>query len=300
LRKEQKETIDNLVSVVVATYNMGAYLPETLDSILAQDYPDLEIIVVDDGSTDETDAALAPYGDSPRVRVVKQVNQGQATAKNRGIAESRGRYVAFCDADDTWRADKLSLQVPCFAVDERTGVVFSDITHVDSEGNTLPRPEVRRVGGRITADLLVDNFIPFSSAIVERDILIKMGGFDERLAMSIDYELWLRISVDHLFHYVPEPLMNYRIWEGQMSHRKGKRLDNFFEMFERFLEKWPDAVTEQEKRIAWSHSLVTRGRWHASERRTREAWRDYRTAMSYHFQSSRLWKSVVRLFLGAK
>jgi len=297
---EQRTATGNLVSVVVATHNMGPYLPETIDSILAQDYSDFEIIVIDDGSDDETDEVLASYRESLRIKSVKQANQGQAVAKNRGIAESHGKYVAFCDADDTWRVDKLSLQVPCLATDERIGVVFSDVIHIDSAGKPLPKPEVRRVGGRITADLLVDNFIPFSSAIARRDILEEKGGFDERLAMSIDYDLWLRISVDYLFHYVPEPLMNYRIWEGQMSHRKGKRLDNFFEMFERFLDTWPDAVTEKEKRIAWSHSLVTRGRWHASEGHKGEAWRDYRKAISCDYQSVRLWKSVVRLFLGAK
>ena len=288
---------EGLVSVVTATYNMAGYIGETLDSILTQDYSRLESIVVDDGSTDDTAAVLEPYLATGRVRVVHQANAGQTVAKNRGIAEARGEFVAFCDADDTWRTDKLSRQVAAFRADAEAAVVFSDIRCMDGDGNPYEIPPMHRVGGHITAELLLDNFIPFPTAIVRADVLADVGGFDESLSMSIDYDLWLRISVDHAMHYIPEPLANYRIWEGQMSKKLDERLDNFFRLLERFLAAHPDAVTKAEKDRAWAHALVSRGHWYAREGRRSDALRDYARAMGYHALDERLWRRIGALAL---
>jgi len=286
----------DLVSVVTATYNMAQYLGDTLDSILAQDYPAIESIVVDDGSSDDTPSILARYAKDPRVHVIRQENAGQTAAKNRGIAAARGEFVAFCDADDTWRSDKLSLQVPRFRADQRVAVVFSDMQCVDGNGHPVPLiGPTQRYRGRVTAPLLVDNFVPFPSAVVRGAVLDELGSFDERLTMSIDYELWLRISVRYLFDFEPQPLVKYRVWEGQMSHRTGERLDNFFNLLRRFLAEHPDSVTASEARHAWAHVHVTRGYWHARCGRRREAWRDYEQAMKLRLYDQRLWRRVVSL-----
>lgn len=286
-----------LVSVVTATYNMAGFIAETLDSILAQEYPNLESLVIDDGSTDNTAEVLAPYVATGRVRVIRQENAGQTVAKNRGIAESRGEFVAFCDADDTWRPDKLTKQVAAFAQDENIAVVFSDIHYMDGDGAPYEIQPMQRVGGRITAELLCDNFIPFPSSIARASVLEEVGGFDETLSMSIDYDLWLRISVRYLLHYIPEPLASYRIWEGQMSKKMGERLENFFRLLERFLSENPDCVTQADKDRAWAHVLVTRGQWHAEEGRKGEAWADYRRALGYRFFDERAWRRVAALLL---
>lgn len=284
-----------LVSVVTATYNMAGYIAETLDSILGQNYPHLESIVIDDGSTDNTMDILEPYVAAGRVRVVRQENSGQTVAKNRGIAESRGEFIAFCDADDTWRHDKLTKQVAAFDQNPDIAVVFSDVNFIDANGESCPLPTLKRYGGRITAELLVDNFIPFPTSIARATVLEEKHGFDEKLSMSIDYDLWLRISVDYPMHYIPEPLANYRIWEGQMSKRTGERLDNFFRLLERFLEEHPDCVTQAEKDRAWAHTLVTRGLWHAKEGRKAEALKDYGRAMRHRFFDARLWRCIIDL-----
>jgi glycosyltransferase involved in cell wall biosynthesis len=286
-----------LVSIITATYNMAGYIAETLDAILAQDYPHIESIIIDDGSTDNTMEVLQPYLADPRVRVVRQENAGQTVAKNRGIAESRGEFIAFCDADDTWRQDKLSLQIPHFE-DPAVGVVFSDIICIDGAGEVLDIPPMKRSEGNVTAPLLVDNFVPFPTSVARASVLEEAGGFDENLSMSIDYDLWLRISVKYRFVWVKEPLANYRIWEGQMSKKSGERLDNFFRLLETFLEKYPDSVTEHEKDLAWSHCLVTRGYWHATEGRNQEALQDYGRAMRHHFFDGRLWRRMANLLLG--
>ncbi|MCP4292775.1 MAG: glycosyltransferase [bacterium] len=287
-----------LVSVVTATYNMAGYIAETMDSILGQDYANLESIVIDDGSTDNTAEVLEPYVATGRVRVVRQENAGQTVAKNRGIAEARGEFIAFCDADDTWRQDKLTQQVAAFGLDENIGVVFSDIDCMDGNGDPYEIPPMKRVGGRITGALLKDNFIPFPTSIARAHVLEKVNGFDENLTMSIDYDLWLRISVNHLMHHIPEPLAKYRIWEGQMSKKMGERLDNFFKLLDRFLAENPDCVTQAEKDQAWAHAFVTRGQWHAEEGRKSDAWSDYKAAMGHRFLDERLWRRMGALVLG--
>ncbi len=294
--KEMSQPEKGLVSVITATYNMAGYIGETLDSILAQDYPHIESIIVDDGSTDNTMEVLEPYLKDPRVRVVRQANAGQTVAKNRGIAEAKGEFIAFCDADDTWRNDKLSLQIPRFENPE-VGVVFSNIICVDGEGEVIDIPPMERVGGKISGPLMIDNFIPFPTSVVRAKILEEVAGFDEKLTMSIDYDLWLRISVHHLFAYVEEPLANYRIWEGQMSKKTGERLDNFFQLLERFLLNNPDVVSQAEKDRAWAHVFVTRGGWHSREGRKKEALSDYGQAMKRHFWDQRLWRRIVTLIL---
>lgn len=281
-----------LVSVVTATYNMGRYLAETLESILGQDYEQVESIVVDDGSTDDTAEVLARFAADPRLRVVRQANAGQTVAKNRGIAEARGEFIAFCDADDTWEPHKLSRQIPRFRADDQVAVVFSEIDNIDGEGRPLAGPRMSRSEGRVTAPLLIDNFVPFPSVVVRADALREAGGFDEKLTMSIDYDLWLRLSTRYRFAYVPEVLAHYRLWPGQMSHKTGERLDNFERLFERFLAEHPGAVSRREVDRARVHFLVTRGFWHAGEGRGAEARRDYGAAFLRDPLDRRLWLCV--------
>jgi glycosyltransferase involved in cell wall biosynthesis len=287
-----------LVSIITATYNMGRYLPQTIASILAQDYPAWELIVVDDGSTDDTPDILARYQEDPRITVIQQANAGQTAAKNQGIAAARGELIGFCDADDTWLPDKLSRQVPCFAGSTRLGVVYGETVWVDAQDRPLPKPQIRRYSGRVAAQLLVDNFIPFCTALIRREALQEAGGFDPSLSMAIDYDLWLRIAVDYDFLYLPVPLARYRIWDGQMSRKMGERMENFFRIFESFLQRYPHAVTPAQVRLAWAHTYVTRGRWHAEEGRIQEAWRDYLAAFRNRPCDLRLWKSACKLLLG--
>lgn len=291
------KSVPGLVSVVTATYNMGHYIGQTLDAILGQDYPHIESIVVDDGSTDDTDAVLKRYGDDPRIRIVRQSNAGQTVAKNRGIAESHGEFIAFCDADDIWEPNKLGRQLQRFQDDQEVAVVFSDIISIDGDGNQIAGFEMERSEGWVTAALLIDNFVPFPSVVVRAKVLREFGGFDERLSMSIDYDLWLRISTRYRFAYVREPLARYRIWPGQMSHKVGERLDNFFRLLERFLAENPGLVTRREIDRAYAHVYVTRGYWHAKEGRRAEAWRDYRAALRRDPLALRMWKRIVSLGL---
>ena len=283
-----------LVSVITASYNMAHYVAEAVDSVLSQDYKNLEIIVVNDGSEDDTKAVLARYEDDPRVTVVHQKNMGQTVAKNRGYAESRGELIAFCDADNRWLPNKLSKQVPLLLENPELGVVYGDIILIDNEGNRKPASPVQRHSGQITAKLLVDNFVTFNTTLIPRPVMERMNGFDESLRMAIDYDLWLRISLDYDFLYVPDTFVEYRIWEGQMSNRTGERMENFFKLLEKFIREHPDRISKAEADHSWAHSLTTNANWLSSVGRKQEARQHYRKALSHRPQDLRLWKSMVK------
>jgi glycosyltransferase involved in cell wall biosynthesis len=257
----------------------------------------LQVIVVNDGSTDDTRARLARYDDDDRVTVVHQENLGQTVAKNRGLAEARGEYIGFCDADNRWRPGKLARQIPLLQSHPQVGVVYGEIALIDGDDNPLPPLGTRRYSGRITAKLLVSNFVTFNTTLIPRRILEEMNGFDESLRMAIDYDLWLRISLDYEFLYVNEPLVDYRIWGGQMSHRTGERMENFFRLLDKFVKEHPNAVSSSEARHAWAHSYTTRGIWLAGVDRKQEAWGDFRRALKYRPHDKRLWKNMVKMML---
>ncbi len=287
-----------LISVVVASYNMGQYVCQAVDSILNQEYPNLEVIVVNDGSSDDTWERLEKYADLPQVRIIHQENGGQTVAKNRGLQESRGDYVGFCDADNYWLPGKLSKQMSLFEKLDKPGVIYGDLQLIDGDGNFLETPSVKRYSGRITGQLLRNNFVTFNTTLIPRAILDDVGFFDEKLRMGIDYDLWLRISVAYDFYYLPEKLVAYRIWGGQMSKRLGERFDNFFRLMTAFLERYPDSVTPAEVRRGWAYTYVSRGCWRATEHEYLAALKDFFTAFRYSPFDKRLWKSAAKLCLG--
>lgn len=188
------------VSVVLPTYNSGEWLVEAIESVIAQTWRHLEIIVVDDGSIDETQDLIAPYLD--QIQYVRQENKGRSAARNLGITLSTGKYVAFLDADDTWYPEKLVRQV--FRLEHEPSAAWACcrcrlVTESGSvfESNFWPSyfgPE--RTG---TYDILVRLLtsgmgISTSTIVVERDTLCDIGGFDETLATSEDLDLWIRLS----------------------------------------------------------------------------------------------------------
>lgn len=211
------------VSIVMAAYNAGAYIEQAIASIIAQTYSNFEILIVNDGSTDNTDAVVEKFHSDRRVRYIRQANAGQTAAKNKGIKESQGTFIAFCDADDFWHPEKLAKQLLKFD-DERVGVVYSDIQSVNSSGEHIKTNEVLAgKAGDLLNELLFYNFIPFGTAIIRSSCLAQNGGFNEQYRMGIDWDLWLRISVNWHFAFVPEKLYFYREWEGQMSRNYNGR-----------------------------------------------------------------------------
>lgn len=270
------------VSVVVASYNAAEFLVEALESVLVQSVPDLELIVVDDGSTDATQSLAARFVPDPRVRWVRQANRGQASAKNRGISLARAPIIGFCDADDVWHPRKLEWQLPQFERPE-VGVVYSrEQRFIDGpDGRAHVRgSDERPHRGRVTEALFIENFVPFGTALVRRACLEECGGFNEKYRMGIDWDLWLRISLHHEFEFVDKITYFYRVWSGQMSSNWRGRYAQVIPMMRAFLEKHPTVVSPAVQRRAWAHTYVHRGRLRAMYgREYLPAWADVARAI---------------------
>jgi glycosyltransferase involved in cell wall biosynthesis len=286
---------EGLVSVAIASYNMGHYLRGAVQSVLAQTYPNVEVQIVDDGSTDDTQQILQQWDGDHRVRSHRQANAGQARAKNRAIELSRGRFVAFLDADDVWNPDKLAQQMPLFRGRPELGVVYSDYQCMDADGRPLVKDVTPMRRGWVTGPLLIENFIPYSAGVVRRDCLERNGGFDESLEMGIDYDLWLRLSAHWQFDFVPQSTVRYRIWAGQMSKDYRKRYESAIRIMRSFLANNPGIVNTALVREAWAHTYAGRADttlWHEHDHMA--AFRDYRRALSYSPWSRSVWRSILR------
>lgn len=231
------------VSAVIATYNMGQYVAEAIRSVLAQPMASVEVVVVDDGSTDNTLQALSVFQHDPRVRVIAQENLGQPKAKNAGIRASRGRFIAFCDADDYWLPNKLALQLPLFDNRPRVGVVCSNTLTLHEDGTLDSQPRLALPRGHVLDEMFLRNMVPFGTAVVRRECLEQVGLFDESISMGIDWDLWLRVAVDWEFDFVPEPTFVYRVWDGQMSKNWRGRYESAFRIMENFLSRHQDRVS---------------------------------------------------------
>lgn len=211
----------DLISIIIPAYNAEKYLRETLDSALAQTYPNYEVIVVDDGSTDGTNDILDEYG--TRIRVAHQANGGSAAACNTGVAVAKGKWVCFLDADDIWLPNKLVVQA------QHGGRYI--ISHTDSVcfGATLPQ-EVRRssfeplYAGQILDKLMIVNFITKSTVMMRRDVYNEYGGFDESYEACEDWPFWIKVCADHELGYIPEPLVRYRVHAKSKSMKSRRTL----------------------------------------------------------------------------
>lgn len=249
------------VSVVIATYNMGQFIEQAIDSVLAQIDFEPEIIVVDDGSTDGTADLLRRYDHNERVKIILQENLGQPKAKNSGILAARGKFIAFCDADDYWQPNKLALQLPIMT-DESVGVVYSSTLQLFPDGTMRTGPTVNMSRGRVLNELFQSNFIPFGTAVVRRECFETCGIFDESRQMGIDWELWLRIAQTWAFEYVDEPTYVYRIWPGQMSNNWRERYTSTLETMQRFLQDNPGLLSENVVAAAYADTHVNHARQH--------------------------------------
>lgn len=287
-----------LVSVVIASYNMGKYLPTAVHSVLSQTYPHLEINIVDDGSTDDTPEVMRQFSENPRVRYHRQPNGGQAKAKNKGIAEAKGNYIAFLDADDLWTPDKLEKQLPLFDGFNKVGVIYTNFQCIDEKGNPLPTPKRPYYTGKISSRLIIENFVTGMSSIVKRECFDAVGLFDESLPMGIDYDLWLRISTKYEFEFLDEATYLYRQWPGQMSHNHNIRYECALRIMKRFLEQNPGLLDQKTISEAWAHTYVSRGNsLKAFTRKKGEALKFYLSALWTCPTYFPAWKEIVKLMV---
>ncbi len=194
------------MSVIIPAYNRKAMLCEAVDSVFAQNYRDFELIVIDDGSTDGTAEEIeARYG--ARVRVLKQSNRGPAAARNLGVRRSSGEYIAFLDSDDLWLPKKLAIQTASMGADSRRQICQTEEIWIRHGVRVNPKVKHRKAAGDIFRASLELCLVSPSAAMMTRELFDAVGGFDETFPLCEDYDLWLRIALEHAVDLLPEPLV---------------------------------------------------------------------------------------------
>jgi glycosyltransferase involved in cell wall biosynthesis len=204
----------SLVSVIISTHNRAGLLPEAIDSVLRQTYPHVEIIVVDDGSTDDTPAVAARYG--TRIQYIRQKNAGVSNARNRGYMAARGEYIGFLDDDDVYFEDKLALQVAALQAQPEAPAANCNFYFMSQDGALLSHNGI--VPSHSTfKNLLLANFIWMSGPLIRRSALIAAGLFAPEFSLAADLDMWLRLSKLGDFTTVQKPGGAYRIHQGSMA-----------------------------------------------------------------------------------
>jgi glycosyltransferase involved in cell wall biosynthesis len=205
------------VSVIIPTYNQAQFIPATVEGALAQTYPDVEIIVVDDGSTDDTQAVLSAYRDT--VHYIYQQNKGLAGARNTGFLASCGDYLLFLDSDDLMHPDKLAVHVSLLEAEPSFGLVYSAWQQINADGTEVLGEVRPNRQGQLLKELLLRRFFFFAStAVLRRECLLRVGSFDESLRWSEDADMWFRLArAGYAFGYIDQPLLQYRIHADSMT-----------------------------------------------------------------------------------
>ncbi len=275
------------VSIVIPVFNRSAAVRKTLDSVLSQEFVDWELLIVDDGSTDDTPEICAGYLD-PRVRLIRQANQGQAAGRNLGLSLARGEYVAFLDHDDLWHPEKLRLQVGALDKDPASGVVYGRVRHVDEDGGDHGIVRGHEAEGQIYVDLLVHhNFLYTMSLPMMRTALVRdVGGFDPSTDISDDLDLFLRLAVRTRFRLLPHVLIDYNIGNPIQQTRDIFRVyRSEYACITRHLRTGPPLGADVRRQVARSWGRIfapgfrERG-WDALRRGDcSTAWRCYRMAI---------------------
>ena len=238
-----------LVSIITPTYNTAKYLPRAVASALNQTYSNLELIIIDDGSTDDTKETLKPYLNDRRLQYVYQSNQGIAGARNAGINKAHGRYIALLDADDEFLPTKIERQLKTLEERPDYGVCYSDILHFyDTNPRKFFHHRYSYPSGNIFEPLLKKQFINPLSVFVRREVIEKHGSFDETLRHTEDWDLWLRWARAGVKFYYLNEILAFYLATGpdkmsRLEHEPGMK-KNSLEIFTRLGEK----MTPEEKR----------------------------------------------------
>ena len=206
------------VTIVIPAYNSMSYLPQTLESVFQQTYEDFEVIVVNDGSTDETEKYVSSLND-PRLKLINQANQGLSGARNTGITNAQGKYIAFLDADDLWKPSKLAKQVRCLEERSEVGLVYTWTALADQNCKPTGRLIVSDAEGDVWLQLLTElNFIGCGSTpLIRKNCFETVGLFDLELVVTEDWDMWLRIAANYPFAVIKEPLVLYRASPTSLS-----------------------------------------------------------------------------------
>ena len=291
------DTTAPLFSAIIVTYNCGPWISGAVDSILAQTIDDLEIVVVDDGSTDDTAQVLEPYLD--RIRYIRQENQGVAAARNTGVRESCGRIPVFLDADDAWEPTALEKVAAAFEAQPEVGYVSFTARAMDVDGNLTSRIIGKKSPGPFynTKDLLGRDSGRASWFAVRREVKERVGPYDEVLRSAEDCDIALRLSFETRMMNLQEPLLRYRVRPGSLSRDGRLNARCWIRILEKLAKDRPEFVRDNgwAYRRALGKALLRLGRETlAHGERNPATWKEARSLLA---RSIRAYPPFVRAWI---
>lgn len=229
-----------MISVIIPTYNSTKYIGEAINSVLRQTITNYEIIVVDDGSTDNTKEIID--NNFPQVRYFYIPHQGVSRARNYGIERARGEFIAFLDADDLWLPEKLEKQIGVFNSDQELMLVFTEHRFFDSNGireATFSKKE-RLMKGDVVKNIFLYSHVALPTVMVRKNVFQEIGYFDENLNVAEDDNLWIRIALKFRIQLLDEVLVHCRMTENSLSRTTSNVVTGVLKNVELIEKKYPD------------------------------------------------------------
>ena len=286
-----------LVSVITPTYNRADFIGAAVQSVLDQDYGNFEHLIVDDGSTDNTQEVLAPFLGDERIHCFRQENQGQSTARNLALAHARGALICFLDSDNAWLPGKLQKQVEALRENPDVDVVYGDNIIINEAGEEISRNNMRRYSGFIAYEMLKDNCVSMNTAMARRRCFDEMDGMSGKRRVADDYDLWLRFSAKYRFLYLPEYFAWYRVMENQISSDKTARFESNEAIIRDFREQFPEALPARRFDEAFAFFYTRKARYLAAVGKRTEALRTIGQALRYRPLSRTPWRGLAAILL---
>ena len=258
------------VSVVIATYNRARLLPQTIDSVLNQQFQDFELIVVDDGSTDDTREVLRGY--EPRVRYIYQENRGPSAARNLGVRHAKGSWIAIQDSDDLCAPEHLAALHAYVQAHPECGMVFGNGGYLGGKEHhrdtIVPLDKSRRLArdGVRLVDHFERSIVRLQAALISKRCYDALGGHDESLWLCMDLDLSFRLFMSYPVAYIDRVVFLYRRHQGNISRNEELRTLENIRVIEKLLKEYPEArrllgQTTIDHRVAYRYYRLAKGRW---------------------------------------
>ena len=230
------------ISVIIPAYNAEKFIKGTINSVLNQTFRDLELIVINDGSTDGTLEVISSFSDS-RLQVFSYPNAGPQKSRNRGIEQAKGEYLSFLDSDDLWTPDKLERQLQALQENPDAAVAYSWTDFINESGERLPGGQHFKFTKDVYEQLLLGDFIGSgSNPLIRRDALLNVGPFDESLVGGQDWEMWLRLAAQYHFAVVPSTQVFYRQSASSWSSYLKRQEQGYNQVIEKCLANAPEKI----------------------------------------------------------
>ena len=286
------------ISAIIPTYNNAEFIEEAINSILAQSHPVDEIIVIDDGSSDNTETLIQTIRQkTDKLSYIKQHNQGPSAARNHGIEIANGDWIAFLDADDRWPKDKIALQIAALQREPSLQLISGDMAETDQQGNVLVDSVLakhqllepfqslagRPLNNALTA-LVNKNFIPTGTVLVKRSALNQAGGFNPDIRFGEDLELWARIACHHPITCLPERLMYRRQHGANATQNTGPMLEDLVKVMRSISHYGAEQLKQQDTKPGTliASALSDLGYWHFSQGDYKQARKVFTASLKEH------------------